>query len=68
MQEIEGRESHVLVLMKNKLTHLTSLRNNTPKHTHTQKKKKKGLPKELNLENSCFNKYKTNIHYYCIYY
>jgi hypothetical protein len=63
MQEIEGRESHVLVLMKNKLTHLTSLRNNT----HTQKKKK-GLPKELNLENSCFNKYKTNIHYYCIYY
>jgi hypothetical protein len=37
MQEIEGRESHVLVLMKNKLTHLTSLRNNT----HTQKKKKR---------------------------
>jgi hypothetical protein len=65
MQEIEGRESHVLVLMKNKLTHLTSLRNNTHTHTHT---KKKGLHKELNLENSCFNKYKTNIHYYCIYY
>jgi hypothetical protein len=61
MQEIEGRKSHVLVLMKNKFTNLTSLRNNT----HS---KKKSLHKELNLENSCFNKSKKNIHYYCIYY